>query len=862
MIVELEHGVFSVFLGDESTGQQPPLELDFDQDYWIEIEIDGSATSPRQQFASVGYAFTAARADTALFAHYAGASADTAMYAMDADKVDGQHASDFAAAEHDHDSEYVNEGQTNSVTSGMIVDGTIQEADLGFTVPDGHSLDAADGSPTDAAYVSSVGHLGIGTTDPATQLHVNSGEGNTVATFESTDPGAAIVLKDINTTADNTGLVVSDGDLRFRTGNTSRLAIDSDGNVGIGTTTPAERLEVIGAIKTQGFQMSTGADSGYVLMSDRWGNGSWQPGGSGAGDSDWYVNGDNMYAIPSGNVGIGTTDPLWRFHVADSGDGVLVSAGTSADNEGFKVNNAANTATYFSVRGDGDITVPTGQVGIGVPFPEEKLEVNGKIKTSQFQMPTGAGDSYYLTSDASGNASWTEQSPGTDDGDWTISGNDVYRDIGNVGIGTTNPSMPLHVNSGTGNTAALFESDDSGVVLAFQDNETSSSPQMQVQGDDLMFRTSGANRVYVTGTGEVGIGTTMPTERFHVNSETENITAVFESSDPTTAISLRDNETTSSPQIQAQGDDLMFRTSGANRMYITSGGQVGIGTTTPSRPLEIDIGSAEFGIRVESSNPVQYQGLDVYNTARTADTESAVRFRFDSGGSISTSWLKGINVGGDSDFRNELEFSVMAAGGYEVKAVRIDSDGEVGIGTTSPSRPLDVRGEIIAVYGEATATSGATYGVRGVSNSASGWGVYYTGGLGGTGAKSCVVKTSQGPTLLYCQESTENWFEEFGEGQLYNGRCHIELDPLFLETVTIDASNPMKVFVQLGGDCRGVFVRKGVTGFSVIELQGGNASIPFDYRVVAKRKGFEAKRLDYCTAAETDPYLYPGLQNQ
>jgi hypothetical protein len=166
------------------------------------------------------------------------------------------------------------------------------------------------------------------------------------------------------------------------------------------------------------------------------------------------------------------------------------------------------------------------------------------------------------------------------------------------------------------------------------------------------------------------------------------------------------------------------------------------------------------------------------------------------------------------------------------------------------------------VSGYASASSGINYGVHGATNSASGFGVYYSGGLGGSGSKSCIVKTSQGPTLLYCQESPENWFEDFGEGQLIDGRCHVDLDPLFLETVTIDATNPMKVFVELGGECEGVYVEKDLTGFDVIELHDGRSGAAFDYRVVAKRKGFEDKRLDYCKAAETDPYLYPEVRER
>jgi len=218
-----------------------------------------------------------------------------------------------------------------------------------------------------------------------------------------------------------------------------------------------------------------------------------------------------------------------------------------------------------------------------------------------------------------------------------------------------------------------------------------------------------------------------------------------------------------------------------------------------------------------------------------------------------------------------------------------DSTDAVGIGTMSPGYQLHVidcrnntavfgktqnynnygcLGNVTSgVFGNSSTGSGVYgysnsngTGVYGYSNS--GTGVYYSGGLAGSGSKSCVVKTSKGPTLLYCQESPENWFEDFGEAQLSAGRCHIELDPLFLETVTINEPNPMKVFIQLNDDCNGTYVERGRTGFDVIELQGGQSNARFTYRVVAKRSGFEDKRLDVCEAAKTDPYLYPEMKEK
>ena len=183
------------------------------------------------------------------------------------------------------------------------------------------------------------------------------------------------------------------------------------------------------------------------------------------------------------------------------------------------------------------------------------------------------------------------------------------------------------------------------------------------------------------------------------------------------------------------------------------------------------------------------------------------------------------------------------------------------------------------VYGVNVATSGSTRGVWGEVKSSNGVGVFginessspgtkggsfqnaagtyahiahWDGsthyGIKSNGIKSTVVPTSNGHRVLVCPESPEAWFEDFGEGQLVNGRAHIELDPLFLETVTINSQHPMKVFVQLNDDCNGVFVKRGNTGFDVIELQKGQSNAHFTYRVVAKRKGFEDKRLELSEA--------------
>jgi hypothetical protein len=124
----------------------------------------------------------------------------------------------------------------------------------------------------------------------------------------------------------------------------------------------------------------------------------------------------------------------------------------------------------------------------------------------------------------------------------------------------------------------------------------------------------------------------------------------------------------------------------------------------------------------------------------------------------------------------------------------------------------------------------------------------YTKNYYATGTKSALLKTDDGYRAVYCQESPEIWFEDFGSGQLENGRVLISLPQDFLGITTIDEKNPMKVYVQLTDpNCNGVAVIKKNGGFEVVELANGKSNATFDWRVVAKRKGYENKRFDFVT---------------
>lgn len=180
------------------------------------------------------------------------------------------------------------------------------------------------------------------------------------------------------------------------------------------------------------------------------------------------------------------------------------------------------------------------------------------------------------------------------------------------------------------------------------------------------------------------------------------------------------------------------------------------------------------------------------------------------------------------------------------------------IGYAQNSGVFNAYGGLFSVGDVGTGTHYGVYGYE--ATGGSGAAVYAAGDFVASGTKNAVLKTSKGHRLMSVIESPEVWFEDFGEGHLVNGKAHIELDPLFLETVSINNLNPMKVFVQLEGDCNGVYVVKGTTGFDVNELKSGTSGVPFSYRIVAKRKGYENDRLRETDVGKDDPNLYPELK--
>lgn len=218
------------------------------------------------------------------------------------------------------------------------------------------------------------------------------------------------------------------------------------------------------------------------------------------------------------------------------------------------------------------------------------------------------------------------------------------------------------------------------------------------------------------------------------------------------------------------------------------------------------------------------------------------------------------------------------------------SANRVGIGTSSPDAKLQVIGTVRSdayvvvnagnqnainvkntssshptIWAKANSTSNAVHVENSSSNNptiwaknanSTGYAGWFEGKLGCTGSKPATVQTqSYGNRNLYSDESAEIYFFDRGFGTLTNGSCVIDLDPMFLETVTINDSYPMLVQITLTADCKGVFVSEKTGGsFTVTELQGGISNATFDWEVCAKRKGYEDIRMESITFV-TEPMV-------
>jgi hypothetical protein len=121
------------------------------------------------------------------------------------------------------------------------------------------------------------------------------------------------------------------------------------------------------------------------------------------------------------------------------------------------------------------------------------------------------------------------------------------------------------------------------------------------------------------------------------------------------------------------------------------------------------------------------------------------------------------------------------------------------------------------------------------------------GGLVCAAGKSAVVKTADyGWRRLYTTESPEVWFEDLGTASLVDGKATVTFEPIFAETVNLEEDYHVFVTPLCQEPVLLFVIAKTSTGFTVqgVTLDNQPSSCDFDYRVAAKRLGYENVRLE------------------
>ena len=515
---------------------------------------------------------------------------------------------------------------------------------------DSSNIILANNGDAERMRITSAGLVQINTTSGAGWLNVNSSSG-----------AASILLT--NSANSNPFIQFANGafiqgigsggseDLRFRAGGTTgvlvfdtnsteRMRINNDGNVAIGTSSFLGLLTVgSGSGASTAFQYLNAGSGGSALIGRISGNNTWFVGdtnaafGSGTGLVNFAYGAnpilfatnstERMRIDSAGNVGIGTASPAGRMAVASATGNTGFNTGTSSspergnlwydtDGTGWKFNIGKLQSGAFTAQ----MTFQdNGNVGIGTTSPGARLDVNGQARASTL-FATSTTASSFTTRLANDPEFQLYASNGVTGG----------------GSGSVKATIGLYFSDTLANLNGGIQFTRGGAGL-----------------DGWMnFLTSGTERMRIASDGNVGIGTTTPDifGRFYtrtVGINSSGTTMLQINGTTYGGIDLGFNgartanllaETAGFYLQTVTASPMVFVTNSSERMRITSAGNVGIGTTSPARPLDVN-GS----IRVASTSNVEWGGDANYITGSTAGllafaTAGSERMRIDSSGNV------------------------------------------------------------------------------------------------------------------------------------------------------------------------------------------------------------------------------------
>ena len=585
---------------------------------------------------------------------------------------------------------------TTADINGGTIDGTViggSSAAAGtFTTFTSTGID--DNASSTAVTIDSSQNVGIGTSLPSSLLHIASTgdavliiEADTDNVTENDNPQLRFVQDGGITTArigfaDGTNRMefvneVGDG-IAFGTSDTERMRILGGGNVGIGTVSPTQALEVAGTIRSS----ISSALSSYIATTSGGGGFFIEPDDYSAANPVWVIEtytgepltfqmgGSERMRITSpapfsGDVGIGTTAPIVKLHVTSASSGV----------------NPSGNATELFVEGSANsgITIGSGYLSNGrLCFGDSGNAIAGLVGYDH------ADDSLYFGTNGVNERMTIDSS-------------------GNVGIGTAPDSgTPLHVQESSaslpanptasallveraGTVAMTLGTANTGTASIFfgdLDNLTTGRLQYDNSDNSLQFWANSLERMRTDSAGNLLIGTTSATTDLAY-------TPKLKLSGNGPALYLEEADESQAYAITALSGNLYFRdgTAGATRILIDSAGNVGIGVSTVDTALGTKLhvaGTIRTDTGAAAANPAI-----VFDHNNFADADANY-----------------IMLDRTSE---AMRFNVNAS-----ERMRIDSSGSIGIGTTAPSGKLHVRS---ASSGVTPNTTGDELFVEGSGNS-------------------------------------------------------------------------------------------------------------------------------------------------
>ena len=495
--------------------------------------------------------------------------------------------------------------------------------------------------------------------------------------------------------------VNANNSLGFYTNASEKARITSDGQFGLGTSSPSEILNLAGNNPNIRIDDTSAASRSELNSDISWYDSTGAQGGfigyfqsanleirSTAGDVSIGTFAGTQIYIDGSNTGIGTLTPSEKLDVVGNvkirGTNNL-TIGSTSDGGDFSLSSGIRGYKFANNNGELLRITSDGHLGLGTSSPTTKMEIAG-TGNQKFLVNRTDGDSFFIDAQ-----NGQIRLRGTDNIIMGVGADVLTITNTSVGIGVTSPAQLLHVYGSSNATAQVQGNSGLATMRLISGSYTTGYDMLLDTGGtaylfnrnngNLSFGTNNSEKMRLTSDGKVGIGTTSPEEILHIQ-ETDNdariqiITSNTRSS--TIFFGDTDDDNAGIIEYDNNGDFMRFFANASEAMRITSDGDLSIGTTSSDARLHLFDDNCV--IKLESS-------FGRFSTI----TQGGGHLH------INTNHANGLAL----NFGNTTHKGFLALYDNETSAVQLKADGvtffnggNVGIGTDSPARTLDVNGDL------------------------------------------------------------------------------------------------------------------------------------------------------------------------